>query len=191
MLWVIVCTELRHQPGKFLNCQIQTCIGDDQIKIHFHMHWGISHYNEVIMDPMASPITSLALVYSTVYSGTGQSSASLAFVRGIHRWPVNSQHRGPVTRKMFPCDDVIMLGYFVQASLCHATFELILTANCQCLWAKNKETSSFRMALWPSARKIHSSTADSTHRRPVMRFHDMTSSCLVRRGKFPSQSSSC
>ena len=38
-----------------------------------------------------------------------QSFASLAFVRGIHRWPVNSPHKGPVTRKMFPLDDVIML----------------------------------------------------------------------------------
>ena len=37
-----------------------------------------------------------------------QSSASLAFVWGIHRWPMNSQHKGPVTRKMFPLDDVIM-----------------------------------------------------------------------------------
>ena len=38
-----------------------------------------------------------------------QSSASLTFVRGIHRWPVNSPHKRPVTRKMFPFDDVIML----------------------------------------------------------------------------------
>ena len=38
-----------------------------------------------------------------------QSSASLAFVRGIHRRPVNSPHKGPVTRKMFPFDDVIMM----------------------------------------------------------------------------------
>ena len=37
-----------------------------------------------------------------------QSSASLAFMRGIHRWPVNSPHKGPLTRKMFPFDDVIM-----------------------------------------------------------------------------------
>ena len=37
-----------------------------------------------------------------------ESSASLAFVRGIHRWPVNSPHKWPVTRKMFPFDDVIM-----------------------------------------------------------------------------------
>ena len=54
----------------------------------------------------------LTIVYSTVYSGAyqrkHQSSASLAFVRGIHRWPVNYPHKGPVTRKLFPFDDVIM-----------------------------------------------------------------------------------
>ena len=64
------------------------------------------------MSTMASQITSLTIVYSTVYLGADQwkhqSSASLAFVRGIHRWPVNSPHKGPVTRKMFPFDDVIM-----------------------------------------------------------------------------------
>ena len=38
-----------------------------------------------------------------------QSSASLAFVRGIHRWPLSSPHKGPVTRKMFPFDDVKMI----------------------------------------------------------------------------------
>ena len=41
-------------------------------------------------------------------SNKHQSSASLAFVRGINRWPVNSPHKGPVTRKMFPFDDVSM-----------------------------------------------------------------------------------
>ena len=38
-----------------------------------------------------------------------QSSASLAFVRGINRGPMNSPHKRPVTRKMFPFDDVIMI----------------------------------------------------------------------------------
>ena len=37
-----------------------------------------------------------------------QRSAPLAFVRGIHRCPVKSPHKGPVTWKMFPFDDVIM-----------------------------------------------------------------------------------
>ena len=72
----------------------------------------IYHYIDVTMSVMASQITSLKVIYSTVYSGANerkhQSSASLAFVWGIHRWPVNSPHNGPVTQKMFPFDDVIM-----------------------------------------------------------------------------------
>ena len=74
------------------------------------------HYSDVIMGMVASQITSLTIVYSTVYSGADQrkhqSSASLAFVRGIHRGPVNSLHKWPVTRKMFPFNDNIMsLGH--------------------------------------------------------------------------------
>ena len=74
-------------------------------------------YSNVIMGAIASQITSLTIVYSTVYSGADQwehqSSASLAFMRGgggggIHRWRVNSPHKGPVTCKMFPFDDVIL-----------------------------------------------------------------------------------
>ena len=64
------------------------------------------------MGAIASQITSLTIVYSTVYSDTDQrkhqSSASLAILWGIHREPVNSPHKWPVTRKMFPFDDVIM-----------------------------------------------------------------------------------
>ena len=70
------------------------------------------HYDDVIMTMLASQITSLTVVYSIVYSGVNQrkhqSSASLAFVRQIHRGPVNFPHKWPVTRKMFPFDDVIM-----------------------------------------------------------------------------------
>ena len=70
------------------------------------------HYDDVIMGAIVSQTTSLTIVYSTVYSGSDQSkhqnSASLAFVWGIHRGPVNSPHKWPVTRKMFPFDDVIM-----------------------------------------------------------------------------------
>ena len=64
--------------------------------------WGV-HCNDVIMGAIASQITSLTIVYSTVYSDADQtkhqSSASLAFVRGIHRGPVNSPHKWPVTRE--------------------------------------------------------------------------------------------
>ena len=70
------------------------------------------HYDDVTMSAMAYQITSLAIVYSTVYSDPDQrkhqSSTSLAFVQGIHRGPVNSPHKWPVTRKMSPFDDVIM-----------------------------------------------------------------------------------
>ena len=70
------------------------------------------HYNDVIMGAIASQITSHTIVFSAVYLDTDQrkheSSASLAFARGIHRRPVNSPHKWPVTRKMFPFDDVIM-----------------------------------------------------------------------------------
>ena len=64
-------------------------------------------------DPEASQITSIKIVYSTVYSRRGSKKASklrasLAFVRGIHRSPVNSPHKGQVTRKMFPFDNVMM-----------------------------------------------------------------------------------
>ena len=73
-----------------------------------------SHYCDAIMGTVASQVTSLTIVYTTVYSDADQSkhqsSASLAFLWGIHRGPVNSPHKVPVTRKMFPFDDVIMGG---------------------------------------------------------------------------------
>ena len=71
------------------------------------------HYSDIIIGVMASQIASLMIVYSTVKSGADQrkyqSSASLAFVLGIQRWPVNSRHKGPVRWKMFPSDDVVMI----------------------------------------------------------------------------------
>ena len=64
------------------------------------------------MGTIASQITSLTTVYSTVYSDADQRkhqiSASLAFVWGLHRGLVNSPHKWPATRKMLPFDDVIM-----------------------------------------------------------------------------------
>ena len=72
------------------------------------------HSSDVIMGVMASQITAVSIVYATVCSGTDQRkhqrSGPLAFVRGIHRWPVNSLHKGSVTWKMFPFA-VVMTWY--------------------------------------------------------------------------------
>ena len=102
-----------------------------------HESWG--HYNDIIMSVMASQITGISIVYSAVCSGIDQrklqSSASLAFVRGIHWWPVNSPHKVPVMREMIPFDDVIM--YWV--SLVISGFDYILPSQLQhCIWSSGQ-----------------------------------------------------
>ena len=71
-----------------------------------------AHYSDAIMSTLTSQITGVSIVYSSDCSGADQikhhRSGSLAFVRGIHRSPVNSPHKGPVTQKMVPFDDVIV-----------------------------------------------------------------------------------
>ena len=83
----------------------------------------LARYNDIIMSAMASQVTSLMIVYSSAYSGADQrkhqSSVSLAFVRGIHRRPVNSPHKWPVTRKVFSFGDVIMLVWYQPVYLHH------------------------------------------------------------------------
>ena len=73
----------------------------------------LSRCRDVMMGAMASQITGVSIVYSTVCLGVDQrkhqSSASLTFVRGINQWRVNSPHKRPVTRKIFPFDDVIII----------------------------------------------------------------------------------
>ena len=73
----------------------------------FNIIFFFYHYNDAMMCAVASQIAGLlkSLVCSAVCSGLDQrkpqSSASLAFVGGIHRSPMNSPHEGPVTRKWF------------------------------------------------------------------------------------------
>ena len=102
--------ELFHGLRPIISCAKQWQDTSCDLYSSYSMHKTV--HSDVIMSTMASQITSLTIVYSTVYSGADQrkhqSSASLTFVRGIHRWPVNSPHKGPVMRKMFPFDDVIM-----------------------------------------------------------------------------------
>ena len=68
------------------------------------------HYDDVIMSAIASQITSLTIIYSTVYPGADPSNIKAP--RHWPLWPVNSPHKWPVTRKMFPFDDVIV-GYLI------------------------------------------------------------------------------
>ena len=59
----------------------------------------------IIMSAMASQVTSLTIVYSTVYSDADQrkyqNSASLAFVRGIHRYRWIPRTKGQQRGKCF------------------------------------------------------------------------------------------
>ena len=119
------------------------------------------HYNDVIMGAIASQITSLTIVYSTVYSGAyqrkHQSSASLDFVRANHRGPVNSPHKWPVTRQMFPFDDVIMPKYIFEKNgpktvFVYNPFFLYIVANNDLhlgRWYKHQlDKSSIRHIFW-------------------------------------------
>ena len=97
------------------------------------------HYDDVIMSAVASQITSLTIVCSMVYSGADQrkheSSASLAFVRGIHRGPVNSPYKWPVTRKMFSFDDVIMNNHYLDQRWCVLKISIKINGSYCCPWA--------------------------------------------------------
>ena len=112
-------TSLLHQLRPTNSVDINTRLQPSDPSSIPAMHGGflLIHHSGVIMSPMASQITSLTIAYSTIYSvadqSKHQSSASLAFVRGIHRWPWNSLHKGPVTRKKFSFDDIIMMTCFM------------------------------------------------------------------------------
>ena len=86
-----------------------------QLKAYYYYIENI-HYNDVIMTTIASQIISLTVVYSTIYSDADQrkhqsSVCVTGFCVGNSPGPVNSPHKWPVTRKMFPFDDFIMLLY--------------------------------------------------------------------------------
>ena len=90
----------------------------------------ISSYNDVIMRALTSQITSLTTVYSTVYSRRRSKKKSKLRVTGLcaGNSPVTGEFpaQRPVTRKMFPFDDVIMLSIVINhltwmdADLSHA-----------------------------------------------------------------------
>ena len=104
-VWVFwnVLWKHSHFPHYWLLC--------DESTRHRSIQSFYSHCTDVIMSAMASQFTSVSIVCSTVRSGADQrrqqSSTLLTFVRGIHRLPVNSPHKGPVTRKLLRFGDII------------------------------------------------------------------------------------
>ena len=127
------------------NCSYDMLVRGKKRSLCALCHNWHGHYTDVIMGTMAPPITSLTIVYSTVYSGADQikhqSSASLAFVWGIHREPVNSPHKWLVTRKMFPFDDIIMT---------------LSNINCQLTWRNDFTSTSTILAMPPRFKKVRS-----------------------------------
>ena len=120
--WPMGMQDLYNRNGNFVTVFMTICVCkihhnhfNNSLLVDMHTYSGSLHTRPSswigIMSPMASQITGVSIVCSTVCLDADQrklSSASLACVRGIHRWPVDSPHKGPVTRKMFPFDDVIM-----------------------------------------------------------------------------------
>ena len=107
------------KPTVVIVCHIISSSSTNYIYSSMHLHTSVfenssDHYSDVIMGAMASQISSISIVCSTVCSAVDQrthkGSASLAFVRGIHRSPVDSPHKGLVTRKRFQFDDIVMMA---------------------------------------------------------------------------------
>ena len=98
------------------------------------------HYDDVIMGTIASQITCISIVYSTVYSGVDQRKHQSFASRG----PVNSRHKWPVTRKMFPFDDVIM----------HSVRETTLRNMCKCINSSPPSRALIHQWIWSALVKI-------------------------------------
>ena len=88
------------------------CCDIQRVLLQLWLH--LTHDSDVIMSMMASQITSVSVVYSTICWGADQRNHHKLCVTGLCEGnsPVNSPHKGPVTRKMFPFNDVIMYVYF-------------------------------------------------------------------------------
>ena len=128
-----------------LQCRVYKSLKHSKVQLCAYVLRYI-HYSDVIMREMASQITGVLTVCSAFRLGAAlrkrQNSASLAFVRGIHQWPFDSPHKGIVTRKILPFDDVIMLHGNLQSNvitckglqdwLVIASYEVMNKRSCQC-----------------------------------------------------------
>ena len=158
-----------HLKMSFAICRPFSSSYNVLIYIVVHVTWSSDwdHYDDVIMTMLASQITSLTVVYSIVYSDVNQrkhqSSASLAFVREIHRGPVNFPHKWPVTRKMFPFDDVIMWIVLLTYYCMNIVLPMYLYAAPVWLWWYD--------VLWWDLVKSRSREIDSLDNRFHLKFY--------------------
>ena len=104
--------------------------------LYVHHTLFILHYSNVIMGAMASQITSVTIVYSTVCSSADlrkrHSSESLAFVLGIYAVTGEFPHKRPVTRKMFLFDDIIMQRHRYNATFIRGIVQTPATSSKWC-----------------------------------------------------------
>ena len=146
------------------------------------------HCNDVIMSAMASQITSLAIVYSTVYNnglsdqGKYQNSALMAFVRGIHRSPVNSPHKGQWRGN---CFHLMTSSY--RLTCCQSVWNLIAPNAAQPPFNGDfshsaTETGEYLKASRSTSRMlIPRHLASPVHRQPWYWLCNIDGSCLSRR----------
>ena len=107
-------------PDKFTTRRVRNVVFYPSVYLHHNRRDGV--------------FTGVSIVSSTVCSGKDQikhqSSASLVPVRGIHRSPVDSPHKEPVSRKMFPFDDVIMILRLVFVAL-GQSYDCLIATECK------------------------------------------------------------
>ena len=117
------------------------------------------HYSAVIMGTMASQITSLTIVYSTVNSAPIKEN-----IKAPHHWPswgeftgwpVNSPHKGPVTRKMLPFHDVIMKLVW---DGCHSTALVKKSTLAELIAWCSQTTSHYLSQCWPRSMSSYGAT---------------------------------
>ena len=130
----------------------QHSVLSDSVLFQHIMHAVRYHYSDVIMSAMASQITGVSIVclLNRLFRRRSKKAPNFrvtSLFRGIHRSPVDSPHKGPVTRKKFPCHDVIMkLHFFACLSHCESvTWIRIVTHSA----GKIKNLNLNRIALGP------------------------------------------
>ena len=127
--------------------------GDEMLRHNRHcFHFQQRHYGDVIMSAMAFQVTGVSIVYSKVFSGADQRKyqrpASLAFVI----WPMNSPHKRPVTRKMFPFDDVILASSSCEPVIMHHNVWLTDSFSAPGFWSHNRDVKHQTWRSWGSCK---------------------------------------